>query len=537
MANSDEIVEQFRDELRRILMTERQSLKDRIALVRTQFMETMARLENEVDATSTPLAEQLERQFLQSIHPLLSIPEEFAQQQAALNGQIAGLSEELQRRDEENLRLRNENEQLEEQTARTADDLSKMEEMIHRLTQERQQLDQHVASVVEEYAQAKANAGQAIRSLWQRRLAAMDRIEGKKSQVDILTAFLEEAAQFAGRVALFVSKEGMFSGWRSQGFSSPAFSDSDIKSVHFSVQGESLLRHAYENKRSLEANRHSHPENGLVLDRLGAPAKDSIMAIPLVVKEKSTAVLYADGGANPEGSYNGEALELLVRHVALSIELLAYRARSVIPPRPPIRPATPPVVERPTATPPAAVAAEQIPRAPAFTPPAVISAPSFEPAAPPPVQTSAPASEYLQEPPSERVEVVTHVSPMESMSEPVRPSRAEYPPIQEMPTPPAGGEQDLKLHNDAKRFARLLVSEIKLYNEQKVLAGRKNRDIYDRLKEDIDRSREMYMKRVSPIVSNVVDYFYDELVRTLGDNDPDALGSDCPGPMIGAAAE
>ena len=62
-------------------------------------------------------------------------------------------------------------------------------------------------------------------------------------------------------------------------------------------------------------------------------------------------------------------------------------------------------------------------------------------------------------------------------------------------------------------------------------------DLYDRLKEDIDRSREMYMKRVSPLVSSKVDYFHDELVRTLGENDPGALGSDCPGPMIGAAAE
>jgi hypothetical protein len=55
-------------------------------------------------------------------------------------------------------------------------------------------------------------------------------------------------------------------------------------------------------------------------------------------------------------------------------------------------------------------------------------------------------------------------------------------------------DEEEKLHNDARRFARLLVSEIKLYNEQKVADGRRNSDLYDRLKEDIDRSRQMYEK-------------------------------------------
>ena len=92
--------------------------------------------------------------------------------------------------------------------------------------------------------------------------------------------------------------------------------------------------------------------------------------------------------------------------------------------------------------------------------------------------------------------------------------------------------EEEKIHADAKRFARLLASEIKLYNEQRVEEGRANRDIYVRLKRDIDRSRDMYEKRVSPIVSRKVDYFHDELIRVLGDNDPAALGSDYPGPRV-----
>jgi len=89
-----------------------------------------------------------------------------------------------------------------------------------------------------------------------------------------------------------------------------------------------------------------------------------------------------------------------------------------------------------------------------------------------------------------------------------------------------GGAQteEGKKHDEAKRFARLLVSEIKLYNESKVDQGRKNRDLYERLKEDIDRSRQMYEERISEDVRKGSNYFYDELVRILADNNAEVLG-------------
>ncbi|HEY5609749.1 MAG TPA: hypothetical protein VIL97_00970, partial [Thermoanaerobaculia bacterium] len=84
--------------------------------------------------------------------------------------------------------------------------------------------------------------------------------------------------------------------------------------------------------------------------------------------------------------------------------------------------------------------------------------------------------------------------------------------------------EEAKKHDEARRFARLLVSEIKLYNEAKVEQGRKNRDLYERLKEDIDRSRQMYDERIPDSVRKASNYFYDELVRILADGDSDALG-------------
>ena len=69
-----------------------------------------------------------------------------------------------------------------------------------------------------------------------------------------------------------------------------------------------------------------------------------------------------------------------------------------------------------------------------------------------------------------------------------------------------------------------MVSEIKLYNEAKVTEGRKTKDIYDRLKEDIERGRQMYTDRVAAPVRDSSDYFQDELVRILAGGDAAALG-------------
>lgn len=93
-------------------------------------------------------------------------------------------------------------------------------------------------------------------------------------------------------------------------------------------------------------------------------------------------------------------------------------------------------------------------------------------------------------------------------------------------------EDERRLHNDARRFARLLVSEIKLYNEQKVKEGRESSDLYERLREAIDRSREMYDKRVQPPVAAKFDYFNYELINTLAEGDEGKLGGSYPGATV-----
>jgi hypothetical protein len=113
------------------------------------------------------------------------------------------------------------------------------------------------------------------------------------------------------------------------------------------------------------------------------------------------------------------------------------------------------------------------------------------------------------------------------------PPRRRYGQDTELPVE-VSGDEERRLHNDARRFARLLISEIKLYNEQKVAEGRSEHDLYDRLREYIDRSREMYDKRVKAEVASRYDYFHGELVNTLAEGDASKLGSNYPGATVNA---
>jgi hypothetical protein len=77
---------------------------------------------------------------------------------------------------------------------------------------------------------------------------------------------------------------------------------------------------------------------------------------------------------------------------------------------------------------------------------------------------------------------------------------------------------------EARRFAELLVSEIKLYNERAVREGREQGNLYKRLKDEIDLSRQMYEQRIPEAVRADSDFLHEELVRILAGGRPDALG-------------
>jgi hypothetical protein len=75
----------------------------------------------------------------------------------------------------------------------------------------------------------------------------------------------------------------------------------------------------------------------------------------------------------------------------------------------------------------------------------------------------------------------------------------------------------------ARRYARLLISEIKLYHQDAVEAGQRDRDLSQRLGGEIARARTLYDQRVPSHVPGASTYFRDELVRTLAGGDASLL--------------
>ena len=94
----------------------------------------------------------------------------------------------------------------------------------------------------------------------------------------------------------------------------------------------------------------------------------------------------------------------------------------------------------------------------------------------------------------------------------------------ELPAPGSGGnDESADQHAAARRYARLLVSEIKLYHEPQVAEGRRERDLATRLGGEIARVRTLYEQRVPAAVRENTDYVHEELIRTLADGDASLL--------------
>jgi hypothetical protein len=77
----------------------------------------------------------------------------------------------------------------------------------------------------------------------------------------------------------------------------------------------------------------------------------------------------------------------------------------------------------------------------------------------------------------------------------------------------------------ARRTARLLISEIRLYHEPAVHEGRRQRNLLTRLAPEIERARQAYNNQVPAGVRGHADFFHQELIRTLAGGDATLLGN------------
>ncbi len=341
-------------------------------------------------------------------------------------------------------------------------------------------------------------------------------LDGQRTQAEVLNALVARAANFAPRVVLFVVKGGNAVAWAARGLDDV---NNSVRGMSIPLQSDTVLRAAFSSQQTFYGSPDHQSENAVLLGRLGRVNPQRVLAVPLKVRSKTAALIYADSADSGEVATNVEAIELLAHTAGLVVELVSLRARTSEGAPQPKPAAAPEPVAKPT---PVAPAGPVVPATPATEAPVRVEEAR-------PVHVPAPeVTPHREPPPVAPAEEVTPPAYFRPTPQPEAPTPVSAPPA---PAASVSGDEE-KAHNDARRFARLLVSEIKLYNEQKVGDGRRTGDLYDRLKEDIDRSRQMYEKRVTPSVAAKFDYFYDELVSTLAEGDRAKLGSDCPGPSV-----
>ena len=399
---------------------------------------------------------------------------------------------------------------------------------------------------------------------------AVDELKDQRTQSDVLATLLRNAAHFADRAVMFVIKGEQAIAWRMCEARDPGNLQS-VSGVAVPLAGNTVVSQAARS-HSAETASGTRSEDSVLIEQLRGDAQQ-LAALPLTVRGKVVAVLYVDSSWPHQDAIRLDALEVLTQVAGMAVELASPRAARPAQATKPAVEAVQPAEAEPAATPETAQPEREQTEEPSYVPqietqatpqieaqetPQVEEIPRVETHPVSPIEAQPPAAP-AEEPPApaaETSEVETRaaeaapepeVAPREESLAPTAPSieAPVAPPVfTEQYSTPLGrtrrygmpeadlpvevSEDERRLHNDARRFARLLVSEIKLYNEQKVSEGRNQGDIYDRLREDIDRSRQMYDKRVAPPVAARHDYFHQELVNTLAEGDPAKLGANYP---------
>ncbi len=326
---------------------------------------------------------------------------------------------------------------------------------------------------------------------------AVAEIQSGSSQKEILRALLDTTARYAARVALFVVKGSHAAGWQARGF---ANSDG-VKDFQLDGKAPAVTRAIGDR---VVASAPVADMDSRFLRDFGKPANGDGRILPLILKDKVAALVYADAGTDADGLLDAGSLELLVLSTSAWLEVSSLRkqaqanadsqsvAASALPSQPPVQ------------------------AVPAFNDPFASHAPGHAKAAA--ASASAPVASAATEAPALAEPLPIGRAHAETMSEAPPDATPEAPASAMSP-------EDQDVHKKAQRFARLLVDEVKLYNQAKVAEGRKHKDLYDRLKEAIEKSRATYQKRYGNTVAASGNYFQNEIVRSLAEDDLSIMGA------------
>jgi len=281
------------------------------------------------------------------------------------------------------------------------------------------------------------------------------------TQVALLNALVDAAAGLAPRVMLLIRKGQGLHGWTGRGFDQD-FIDAQLKKIRWDYDAFPELTRVIHQKEAVFANFSELSEISREIEGFDGFVPFKACFFPIVVKHKAAAMLYVDSGSESQIS-NRDQLEVLTYMAGLDLTLITSKLKT---PR----------------------EAKQ--------------------------QATGDSAEAAAEEPAADLD--------DTMARSIVPPQAV---VSGATTVPAGEGEEPQPVKKAKRVARVLVSDLLLYNEEAVAAGRQSHDLYERLKEDLDRSYQHYQERVSGLeLDGGTNYFKEELIRQLADGDADALG-------------
>lgn len=308
-------------------------------------------------------------------------------------------------------------------------------------------------------------------------LRAISAIHAGGNQREILRSLLDSTVHFSSRSALFIVKAGTGTAWQARGFAN----NDEVKD--FSLDLGSGMAARTMQSRTASASNASEFDSGFI-SRFHGPSDGRVLLLPLVLKDKVAALIYADAGNQAGGHLDATSLELLLLTTSTWLEVVSVRKQTY-------------------KDAPEAVAAEAHEAAPTAT-------------------AAAHSDPFAAHPP-----LAMAMASAAGAGSSVQPAPNSGPaPVTEAPAGQHGNlsPEDADVHRKAQRFARLLVDEIKLYNQAKVTDGRNHKDLYDRLKDDVEKSRATFEKRYGATVAAAANYFDQELVHNLADDDPTVMG-------------
>ena len=391
--------------------------------------------------------------------------------------------------------------------SRQADQIEKLDQALKVLRNEQQQLEKVAVHLLEPFQKSNGTGGNTRTLANCDILASVRKIAAATYANQVFEALIEETAGLNVRSVVFDVRGRAAWGALARGFD-PEPDVENLRRVVVALNHDGPFREVFESAESVETRGRAIEKSHSLCSTLAITANAHILLVPIRSADTVAAILYSDIGEKRDANLI-DVLKVLAEFAGAQLDRLTA-VNGGFAEVEPIR-----KIEN------VGSSSEQAAgdKTEVAEPQETLSSQLAQ------VETKEPSS--LDAPVADSEQARAATAPPETapqVGEPKLPQDAA--PVQQT------FEDEEKIHRDARRFSRLLVSEIELYNKNGVQEGRQNKDLYQRLKKDIDRSRETYEKRFAHTVARQVDYFHEELVKTLAENDPVLLGPGYPGPTV-----